>query len=72
MADCAEEIRESQIPFAVNNLNLLFRQKSEDKSIDELAEMEKTSSGGIKSRLLLARKMLKECIENKKKNDPSW
>ena len=72
MADCAEEIRESQIPFAVNNLNLLFKQKSEDKSIEELAEIEKTSSGGIKSRLRLARKMLQECIENKKKNDPSW
>ena len=72
MADCAEEIRESRVPFAVNNLDLLFKQKSEDKSIDELAEMEKTSSGGIKSRLLLARKMLRECIEIKKKNDPSW
>ena len=72
MAECAEDIRESRVPFAVNNLDLLFKQKSEGKSIEKLAEIEKTSIGGIKSRLLLARKMLNECIENKKKNDPSW
>ena len=67
MADCEEDIRESNIPYAINNLDLLFKQKFQEKSLDELAETEETSIGGIKSRLRLARKMLQDCIENKKK-----
>jgi DNA-directed RNA polymerase specialized sigma24 family protein len=66
MKKCEEEIRDSLIDHAVKNLDLLFRQKFENKSIDELAVVENTSVGGIKSRLRLARKMLQDCINQKK------
>jgi DNA-directed RNA polymerase specialized sigma24 family protein len=68
MKDCEEDMRQSNIPHAVNNLNLLLKQKFEEKSVEALALEEQTSVGGIKSRLRLVRQMLRECIENKQRN----
>ena len=66
MRQCEEEIRHSRIDYAIKNLDLLFLQKFENKSIEELAAVEHTSVGGIKSRLRLARKLLQSCINRKK------
>jgi DNA-directed RNA polymerase specialized sigma24 family protein len=66
MKECAEEIRASKIDHAVNNLDLLFKQKHEDKTIEELATSINTSLGGLKQRLRFARKMLQDCINQKK------
>ena len=68
MQDCEEEIRQSNIPHAINNIDLLYKQKFEDLSIESLAKVENTTDGGIKSRLRSARKILQDCIETKRKN----
>ncbi len=67
MGECEEEIRASKITHAINNLNLLFKQKFEDKTIEELALTESNTEGGIKSKLRAARKMLHDCIHQKKR-----
>ena len=68
MQDCEEEIRQSNIPHAINNIDLLYKQKFDDLSIESLAKVENTTDGGIKSRLRSARKILQDCIESKRKN----
>jgi DNA-directed RNA polymerase specialized sigma24 family protein len=68
MQECEEEIMNSDIFHYANNLKLLYKQKHEDKSIEELADVEQTSAGGIKSRLRSARKLLEECIKSKRDN----
>ncbi len=68
MQECEEEIMNSDIFHYVNNLKLFYKQKHEDKSIEELAIVEQTTLGGIKSRLRSARKLLQDCINSKKDN----
>lgn len=69
MQDCEEEIRLSNSQHIINNIDLLYKQKFENISINELAIIEKTTDGGIKSRLRAARKILQDCIELKRKKE---
>ena len=64
--DCQEEVMQSGVIHAIRNVELLYQQKTFGKSLDELAEVEKTSVGNIKKQLWSARRILFDCVQKKK------
>jgi hypothetical protein len=67
LRECEDELKNADMPHVVNNVTLIYRQKHEHLSIAELSQLTGNTEGGVKKRLLSARALLAECIENKQK-----
>ena len=65
--ECMEELAKSEKEHIRNNIELIRIKYLSEKTNEELAEMQGTTLGGIKSRSRTGRELIKDCIDNKKR-----
>jgi DNA-directed RNA polymerase specialized sigma24 family protein len=65
--ECMEELAKSEKEHIRNNIELIRIKYLSEKTNEELAEMQGTTLGGIKSRARTGRELIKDCIDNKKR-----